>query len=292
MLKYIQMSQWGVEKLRALRRRVLKARAGNLDDDGNEIVNHPKLRNAKIIFNGSNNVLYCEDPDIVIANCALTFNGDNSIIYLSKSRREYKVNIDMHHNSVVYIGKNNYFNGPLSMSTSEQKNIIIGDDCLFSFGCWIRTADPHLVYDTETRKRLNHSRSVLIGDHVWLGQNAMVLKGSRIGSGAIVGAGSIVTGKVLSSNASYGGSPARLIKNGVFFLGDSVHRYTDEHTKKTATYDKDDWIYKHMPAHSLHYDHIEKKLSPLETIESKIDFLKAMLSNEALKNRFFLDAES
>lgn len=259
---------------------------------GNQVVNHPTDQKIKIVFNGSNNVLYFSSPDIIANGSTFVFNGSNSIIYLSESSREYRVSITMHNNSVVYIGKNNYFNGTLNMSTSEQKNIIIGDDCLFSFGCWIRTADPHLVYDSKTKKRLNYSRSVLIGDHVWLGQGVMTLKGSRIGSGAIVGAGSIVTGKVLSSNSSYGGSPARLIKSGVFFLGDSVHRYTDEQTQKTALYERSDWIYEEIDSHSIDYDYLEESLSPSKTVKYKLDFIKQSLSNKALKNRFFLQAEN
>ena len=49
----------------------------------------------------------------------------------------------------------------------------------------IRTADPHIIYDIH-RKRINPSKSVFIGDHVWCGQNVLLLKGCRVGSGVSV----------------------------------------------------------------------------------------------------------
>ena len=76
-----------------------------------------------------------------------------------------------------------------------RKNIIIGDNCMISFGSWIRNTDPHLVYDSSTYCRINPSKSVLIGDHVWIGQSCIILKGTVVGSGAILGAGSVVSGK-------------------------------------------------------------------------------------------------
>ena len=255
--------------------------------NGNQIINHPQLNNAEIIFNGSNNILYCETPDIIIKNCTLKFDGDNSIIFLSKSRFPYKTEILMHNDSVVYIGRDNFFNGVLRMITSEQKNIIIGDSGLFSFGCWIRTADPHLVYSSKTKTRINPSRSVLIGDHVWIGQNVIVLKGSRVGSGAIVGAGSVVSGKILSSNGAHGGNPAKLIKSDVFFLGTSVHPYTDKQTQASEKYEHDDYIYEQVVSEKISLDYIDRKLSPHISLELKLDFLKKTLSQRK-KNRFFL----
>jgi len=40
----------------------------------------------------------------------------------------------------------------------------LGEGCLVSFGIWIRTADPHLIFDAESQKRINPSRNVIVGD--------------------------------------------------------------------------------------------------------------------------------
>jgi acetyltransferase-like isoleucine patch superfamily enzyme len=53
--------------------------------------------------------------------------------------------------------------------------------------------------------------SVMIGNDVFIGTNAMVLKGVRIGDQAIVAAGSVVT-RAIPSNEIWGGNPAKLIR--------------------------------------------------------------------------------
>ena len=53
--------------------------------------------------------------------------------------------------------------------------------------------------------------TVIIGHDVWIGANAVVLKGVTIGDGAIVGAGAVVTRDV-PSLAIVGGNPAKVIK--------------------------------------------------------------------------------
>jgi acetyltransferase-like isoleucine patch superfamily enzyme len=51
---------------------------------------------------------------------------------------------------------------------------------------------------------------IVVEDDVWIGFNAMVMKGVRIGKGAIVGAGSVVTKDVLPFTVVVG-NPARCI---------------------------------------------------------------------------------
>lgn len=50
----------------------------------------------------------------------------------------------------------------------------------------------------------------VIGDGVWIGANAVVLRGVRIGDGAVIAAGAVVTRNV-PGNEIWGGVPARLI---------------------------------------------------------------------------------
>jgi serine acetyltransferase len=66
-------------------------------------------------------------------------------------------------------------------------------------------------------KRPEDDQPIVIEDDVWIGSCAIVLKGTRIGRGAIVGAGALVTKDVLPYTV-VAGSPARRI--GVRFGGD------------------------------------------------------------------------
>ena len=51
---------------------------------------------------------------------------------------------------------------------------------------------------------------VVIGDRVWVGTRAVILKGVSIGDGAVVAAGAVVTSDV-PAGAVVGGVPARVI---------------------------------------------------------------------------------
>lgn len=51
----------------------------------------------------------------------------------------------------------------------------------------------------------------IIGNDVWIGQNAIVLNGVKIGDGAIVAAGAVVT-KDVDPYSIVGGVPAKIIK--------------------------------------------------------------------------------
>ena len=54
-------------------------------------------------------------------------------------------------------------------------------------------------------------KDIIIGNDVWIGSDAIVLAGVKIGDGAVVAAGSVVTSDI-PANAVAGGVPAKIIK--------------------------------------------------------------------------------
>lgn len=62
--------------------------------------------------------------------------------------------------------------------------------------------------DKQYFKENNHT---IIGNDVWIGENAMILGGVKIGDGAIIAAGAIIT-KDVPSYAIVGGIPAKILK--------------------------------------------------------------------------------
>jgi acetyltransferase-like isoleucine patch superfamily enzyme len=52
---------------------------------------------------------------------------------------------------------------------------------------------------------------VKIGDNVWIGMNAVILKGVTIGDNSVVAAGAVVT-KSIAPNTIVAGNPAIVVK--------------------------------------------------------------------------------
>ena len=256
------------------------------DENNNKIIGHqPNLIKSTIVFNGKNNILICEE-DVTLRNSTLKFNGDNSIIYLSTPKSRYFLGVTVYNNSVFFIDEMAFMNGKLHIIVSEEQNVLIGKDCLFSWGIWIRVSDVHLIYDIADKNRINLSQSVFLGDHIWIGQDAMILKGTHIGSGSVVGAKSVVANKRVSSNSVWGGNPAKEIKRGIFFNKTSSNLFTKKHTEKFMKSDNDEWIFSDE-GEILNFNEIDRKLSEASNLNEKIALIKS-IRNNTNHNRFYI----
>ena len=58
------------------------------------------------------------------------------------------------------------------------------------------------------------ARPIDIGNHVWIGSKANILKGIKIGEGAIVASGAVVT-KDVPEHSLVAGDPAKVIRQNV-----------------------------------------------------------------------------
>lgn len=251
--------------------------------DNNIIIGLPNLNNSEIKFVGKENILYCEDG-VVLNNSELVFQGSNSVIYIGKNN--ISINVTVNNNSVFRMGRNTYINGKLTAITSEEKHIFFGDNGMASFGVGIRVADPHLIYSTKTYERINPSKSVYVGDHVWIGQSVLLLKGTHIGSGSIIGANSVVAGKKIPSNTSWVGNPAKLIATDIFWDSHCVHSWTSENTLKSQKFNNGDiYIYKFNDEISISFDSIDDLLTKAKTSKEKLDVL-LKIAEKNVKNRF------
>ena len=255
------------------------------DEKNNRILNkEAQLINSNITFNGENNILICED-NVVLNNSNIIFNGNNSIIYLSSNYNQYQLFVNIFNNSVLFIDENNYFNSKLYVILSEEKSLFIGKDCLFSHGTWIRLADPHLIYDMGTMERINMTEDIIFGDHIWIGQDSLILRGTQIGSGSIIGAKSVLSGKKVSSNTIYAGNPPQVIKKNIFFDGHTVHKYTKIETEKSMKYSSEEWIYSNINS-GTGFNQI-KELNNETNMDLKIKKIIELRENKH-KNRFYL----
>lgn len=89
-----------------------------------------------------------------------------------------------------------------------ENNISIGSGCAIAPGVVIRDCDSHVIEGSPT------SKPISIGQHVWIGTNAHILKGVTIGDGSVIGAGSVVTKDVPAACVAVG-NPARVVKTNI-----------------------------------------------------------------------------
>ena len=118
--------------------------------------------------------------------------------------------------------------GPNTRIMTTKAKTVIGNYVMFGPGVTIVTGDHrtdvigkpmYLISDNE--KLPENDQDVIIEDDVWIGANAVILKGVTIGRGSVVASGSIVT-KSFPPYSIIGGVPAKLIKA----------RFTEEEIKE------------------------------------------------------------
>jgi len=87
--------------------------------------------------------------------------------------------------------------------------ISIGRGAAISKGVTLRDSDNHAMDGNP-----HMSAPIVIEDSVWIGLNAIILKGVHIGRGAVVAAGAVVTEDV-PEGTLVGGVPARVLRKNI-----------------------------------------------------------------------------
>lgn len=108
----------------------------------------------------------------------------------------------------IVSGENVYFN--VNCVVLDTMKITIGNNVFFGPNTHIYTA-AHPI-DPISRKKIEFSKPVSIGNDCWIGGNSVILPGVSIGNGCTIGAGSVVT-KDIPDHCLAVGNPAKVIKN-------------------------------------------------------------------------------
>jgi len=89
--------------------------------------------------------------------------------------------------------------------------ISIGKNFISAPDVWIVDNDAHGVEPGKRSGQYASSAPVKIGDNVWIGYRAMVLKGVTIGDNSVIAAGAVVTNDI-PANSIAAGVPAKVVK--------------------------------------------------------------------------------
>lgn len=140
----------------------------------------------------------------------------SEFVLAKKARLEIRGKFSIHTGCSIAVNEgaclvlgNGYINHRASIECYQR--IEIGDGAAIAKGVTIRDSDAHSINGNNAI-----SAPIVIGNHVWIGANAILLKGVTIGSGSVVAAGAVVT-RDIPPGSLVGGVPARVLKTGVFW---------------------------------------------------------------------------
>ncbi len=188
---------------------------GYYQDEYNNIIEAPfDLHNVHVQFFGKNNrVVLHENANL--KNTFIEFKGDNATFSIG-DRAGIFGTFRLGYNCHIAIGDSVTSTNAVYVTCAEKTRITIGNDCMFATNNQIRTDDSHAIYDVNTGKRVNPSKNIVIGNHVWIAYGATILGGSEIGGGSVIGAYSLVK-KPIPNNCVAAGVPAKVIKTDIFW---------------------------------------------------------------------------
>jgi acetyltransferase-like isoleucine patch superfamily enzyme len=114
------------------------------------------------------------------------------------------------HEGVVEIGAKTVMGQECTISAFQ--HVKIGRECVIADRVMFIDFD-HGVVEVERPIRLQgiYKRDVNVGNNVWIGYGACILRGVTVGDNAIIGTNAVVT-KDVPANAVVGGLPAKLIR--------------------------------------------------------------------------------
>lgn len=114
------------------------------------------------------------------------------------------------HEGFVEVGEKTVMGQECTISAYQR--VRIGNECVIADRAMFIDFD-HGMVEVERPIRLQgiYKRDVEVGNNVWIGYGACILRGVSVGDNSVIGTNSVVT-KDVPANAVVGGIPARIIR--------------------------------------------------------------------------------
>lgn len=166
-----------------------------------------------ITKNAGNSIIIGEGCSL--ADCRFLMKGKNNKITIGDHCALKGVSFWMSgDNNEIVVGDYTTIGQNTEFATLEGTCILIGKDCMFSHDIQVRTSDSHSILDQEGN-RTNPAKDIHIGNHVWIGLEVLLLKGSEINDNTVVAARSMVTKPFVTDCLLIGGAPAKELKSNI-----------------------------------------------------------------------------
>lgn len=175
------------------------------------------LKKCRISVGGTGNVVEFEPGLTRLKGCSISIYGNNCHIQVGEgSNLNYSCLHIEDDGGKIFLKRHVTISGQTELAVIEGTSIIIGEDCLFSGNIMFRTGDSHSILDQQSGKRINPSESIIIGNHVWIGNGVRILKGVNIGDHSIVGLGAILSSGDYPAHSVIGGiGHGKVLKTGI-----------------------------------------------------------------------------
>lgn len=172
------------------------------------------LHNCCLEIEGRGNVLTI-GSNAWMDGLTVRMQGDRHVLEIGPECRFKGTRIDFEDTGCrLSIGEGTTIEGANLAVTENDSSITLGRDCMLAFGIDVRNGDSHAIVDAVSGARLNPAADIRIGDHVWIGAHAQILKGVHIGDGSVIGIRSVVTHSIPAGVVATG-VPAREVRAGV-----------------------------------------------------------------------------
>lgn len=151
-----------------------------------------------------------------LKNCHFHFEGTGNTVsigpWCSCEEAEFWIEDS---GCTISLGAHTALCGDIQLAAMEGTDITVGEGCLFANAVRLRTGDSHSLLKKSTGARINPSKSITVGNHVWVGTGVTILKGVQVADGCVVGAGSLLAKAYSQPNCVLAGVPAREVKQDV-----------------------------------------------------------------------------